>query len=152
MIKGLRSLKNRLARIETDLNTKVKAEITTGLGNVIMQTPVHFKDGGRARNNWYLGVGKAGNQVRKTASKSGSASFRSLDKMPDYVLDQKLFFYNNLPYINMLEYGGYKKNPKQGTMIAPGSYQKFTSNGFSLQAPQGMARVNLRKIAKRLRK
>lgn len=42
------------------------------------------------------------------------------------------YFTNSLPYVRMLEYGGYTDKPET----------EKTIGGFSKQAPQGMVRIN----------
>ena len=63
--------------------------------------------------------------------------------MPKSILGKRLFFTNNLPYINKLEYGGYPNPPKNVT--------GKTAGGFSLQAPIGWVRKELKKMRKAIR-
>ena len=57
-----------------------------------------------------------------------------------------------MPYIAVLEYGGYPDPPKKGTHLTskqskdgksgPG-YFKFSQNGYSAKAPNGMVRITV---------
>ena len=104
---------------------------------MIKPTPV---DSGRVRNNWFLTVGIASGLTERSASKSGGGSIRSLSSMPDNILNNKVYFTNNMPYASTLEYGGYSK---------PGTDK--TSNGFSIQAPDGWVRKGLQDMRKNIR-
>lgn len=96
--------------------------------SIIKKTPV---DTGRARGNWNISVG----HDDMTQKEDVQPKFRALEEVPDVNGDESIFITNNLPYITMLEYGGYPKNPKGGS--------GKTVNGYSRQAPQGMIGVTL---------
>lgn len=145
---GLDKVKKAVDNIVLEQNEKVKAIYIQGLSAVITSTPVHFKDGGRLRNNWFLTTSKP-SQSTRGANSRGSASYSSLGKMPDYVLDKTIYFTNNMPYANVVEYGGYPKNPKYGTWTGS-SFQKLSQNGYSKQDPNGMVRINLVKMRNKL--
>lgn len=145
---GLDKVEKAIDNIVLDQNKKVKAIYIQGLSAIITQTPVSFKDGGRLRNNWFLTTEKP-SQSKRGPNSRGSASYSSLNKMPDYVLDKTIYFTNNMPYANVVEYGGYVKNPKYGTWTGSG-LQKLSQNGYSKQAPNGMVRINLVKMRNKL--
>ena len=145
---GLDKVEKAIDNIVLEQNKKVKAIYIQGLSAVITGTPVHFKDGGRLRNNWFLTTGKPSNSTRGK-NKSGSGSQSSLSKMPSYVLDKTIYFTNNMPYANVVEYGGYPKNPKYGTWTGNG-FQKLSQNGYSKQSPSGMVRINITKMRNKL--
>ena len=145
---GLDRVEKAIDNIVLEQNKKVKAIYIQGLSAVITGTPVHFKDGGRLRNNWFLTTEKPSQSTRGPSS-GGSASYSSLSKMPDYVLDKTIYFTNNMPYANVVEYGGYPKNPKYGTWTGSG-FQKLSQNGYSKQAPSGMVRIQLVKMRNKL--
>jgi hypothetical protein len=134
-----------------DVNKKVIKVYTKGLGAIVTATPVHFKDGGRLRNNWFL-TDKRPSRSKRGKGSNGAASFSSIkNKMPKNVLGKRLFFTNNMSYANTVEYGGYAKNPELGTRVGNG-YQKLSSNGYSRQAPKGMVRINLRRMERELKR
>ena len=72
--------------------------------------------GGRARSNWFLGSSLSN---RVTDSTQGKEAGYVTSAMPDKLIGNKTYFYNNLPYIESLEYG------------------------HSTQAPKGMVRISL---------
>ena len=130
-------------------NKKVKGIFITGLSRIAMGTPVMH---GAARNNWFLGVGKMpSNGViakvkRKMSRRSSGAgnSLSSINKIPAYVLDKKLFYVNRMPYINKLEYGGYPNPAKDGTYDKKSKeFKKRTEGGFSDQAVGGWVRKEM---------
>ena len=123
--------------IYNQMNDDIKGVYFNGLKLVIRETPA---DKGRARNNWFLSVGSPSTKITTSKSKTGTGSFSQLMKMPARVLNRKLYFTNNLPYITTLEYGGYAQ---------PGTDK--TINGFSAQAPNGWLRTALIKMANKIR-
>jgi hypothetical protein len=135
-MQGLGRVKKALnVDIYNQLNDGVKGIYFNGLKNVIKLTPV---DTGRARNNWFLTTQMPSSS---TSMVSGGASFKELSKIPKRVLNKDVYFTNNLPYIGVLEYGGYSQ---------PGT--KKTKNGFSIQAPMGWVRESLADMASEVRK
>lgn len=145
---GRERVDKAIDKLVANQNKRVKEVWTQGLKAIITATPVHFKDGGRLRNNWFLSVGQPDNSTRGKG-RNGGESTQSVDKMPSWVLGKKLFFSNNLPYANVVEYGGYPKSPAKGTYTGS-SYQILSSNGYSKQAPSGMVRINLVKMRAKL--
>lgn len=111
------------------VNKDLRGVYLSGLLNVVKGTPV---DEGRARNNWFFTIGTPSNKATTSKSK-GLGAIRSVRQMPDYVLNKKMYFTNNLPYIETLEYGRYP-NPNKGIK---------TAGGFSTQAPGGWVRATL---------
>ena len=84
---------------------------------------------------------------------SGLAATRQLNQMPTGVLNKKVFFSNNLPYIKALEYGGYPDPVKLGTYDKKlKEHVKKSSGGFSKQAPGGWVRTTLIAMANKVRK
>lgn len=82
------------------------------LTRIVLKTPV---DTGRARGNWFVQIGGAGDMVTETTDKAGGptialgdaviGSYRQRDDLP------VISIYNNLPYINRLEHGWSKQAP-----------------------------------------
>ena len=132
------------------LNRKLMGIYIKGLQSIVTTTPVHFKDGGRLRNNWFLTVAQPSSRTRG-GSPSGSASLGELGKMPVDILDKKIYFTNNLPYANTVEYGGYPNPVETGTWTGD-KYQKLSAGGYSRQAPNGMARIAIKKMKSRIKK
>jgi hypothetical protein len=72
--------------------------------------------GGRARSNWFIGESVSSRVTDSTKSKGAGYVVSAL---PKTLLGDKTYLYNNLPYIQALEFG------------------------HSTQAPAGMVRVSL---------
>jgi len=145
---GLVKVNKAIDKLVSDQNDKIKSIYVNGLSAVIAATPVHFKDGGQLRNNWFLTEGKPSSSTRG-GNQRGNASYSSADKMPSWILGKTMYFTNNMPYASVVEYGGYPKNPKLGTWTGS-AYQKLSQGGYSKQAPAGMVRINLIKMANKL--
>ena len=142
-IQGMDDVKKAMRATKKKANIDIKGVYFAGLSAMIKQTPV---DEGRARNNWFLTVGSPSNSGGRNNDKSGSGSEASLMSMPKYVLNKKIWFSNNLPYIGVLEYGGYP-NPSKGTK---------TENGYSKQlrpfkSPKGWVRATLIAMRNKIR-
>jgi hypothetical protein len=129
-------LENADEKIMRAANTAVKKTAIKAWGDIIKMTPV---DTGRARNNWFIGT-TVGNETAGAGNKDASYVAQNL---PKQVIGTTLYFYNNLPYINKLEFGGYPKNVKKGTRLKGGGHEVKTAGGYSKQAPKGMVRASL---------
>jgi len=129
-LKGVKSVRQAISKADEPYNKKLKGVFLQGLGNISAGTPV---DEGRAAGNWFL---KVGNPSTETTSSTNGGD--DLDKMPQWVLGKKLFYANNMPYINMLEYGGYDDGAK-------------TRLGYSDQAVGGWVRKELLIMRKGIR-
>lgn len=149
-IHGMANVKKAIAKKKKAMNDKVYAAYAYGLGQVIISTPVHFKDGGRLKNGWLLSVNSPKTGAKLAKSSSGSGSFTELATMPKWVIGKKIYFSNNLPWAPLVEYGGYPNPVIMGTWTGK-SYQKLSVSGYSRQAPAGMARISIKKIQKRIR-
>lgn len=121
-LRGVNNLREALDNIDVPINNKLKGIFLQALNNIASGTPV---DEGRARSNWFLKVGSPSNET--TTQTNGDPH---LDRMPANVIGVRLFYSNNLPYINKLEYGGYNEGPK-------------TLSGYSDQAVGGWVRGEL---------
>lgn len=96
---------------------------------IIKASPV---DTGRFRMNWQASGASPATAILAGADKSGSAAINSasdfVTKTPAW---QEMTLANNLPYANVIEFGGY-----------PGDGPN-TVGGYSRQAPAGVVRVNV---------
>jgi len=113
---------------------------------VIVKTPV---DTGRAKGNWMVGINKV---PSGTLGKGDSGVLsKVMIGIELFKLGDSIILANNLPYIGVLEYGGYPKNPKYGSAGRKSNKKKGimamrqikSVNGYSYQAPQGMVRVTI---------
>lgn len=128
--------------------TKIKTEVVVrriafdAYTRVVRKTPV---DTGRARANWQVAINNL-----PTGQLSPGQRGVSLGNMNAYKLGDVIYIANNLPYIGVLEYGGYPNPPKSGGITKSGKSK--TVGGFSRQAPQGMVGLTLIEIKKNIRK
>jgi len=139
-LKGKKDVISAVDSLVIRKERKLRGIFFQGLANITFGTPV---DEGRARNSWFFSALKPSSGGQRSNNKGGISSIRSINEMPKSILGKRLFFTNNLPYINKLEYGGYPNPPKNVT--------GKTSGGFSLQAPQGWVRKELKKMRKAIR-
>jgi hypothetical protein len=129
---------------------------------VVMKTPV---DTGAARQNWLVTINSETSDYDPSKKKGGRVMTDGGKVIESAKGDDKIFIQNNLPYIKMLEYGGYGKTKGQGkSMIGKQrklsmpkgdsppikkqkseKQSKITSDGFSIQSPNGMVGVVLAK-------
>lgn len=130
-------------------NEKLIGIYTRGLQNMVYASPVHYKDGGRFRNNWFLKVGSPSGKTRNK-SVGGGGSLSSIGRLPASVLNKKIYFVNNTPYATVIEYGGFPNPVRLGTNTGSG-FQKLSSGGYSKQAPHGVVRVELVKMRRKIR-
>lgn len=96
---------------------------------IIKASPV---DTGRFRMNWQTTYSTPATGTVNGVDPSGAAT---INVMSTVVLKHPFWFdfvlTNNLPYANIIEYGGYPGNGPN------------TVGGYSRQAPQGVVRVNV---------
>ena len=137
-LKGKSSVLKAVDDLTESKNNQLRAVYIKGLQNIVVGTPI---DEGRARNSWFLGVGrsKAG---KRSSNKNGSGSMSDIGSIPKNVLDKKLYFTNNMPYIKKLEYGGFPN---------PAANPQKTIGGYSDQAPRGWVRGEVLRMRKRIR-
>lgn len=151
-LKGLKGVKLAIDQLEQSANDNVRGVYLAGLKNIVQETPA---DKGRARNNWFLSVTAPSNKTTTSASIGGGASLSQASKMPKRVLGKKIYFTNNLPYIGILEYGGFPKPVKKGSYIKrSGEYEKLSENGYSkqLKGAKGWVRINLKRMQSKIKK
>ena len=143
-IKGMDEVKKMIAKNKKESNIKLYAIFFDGLSEIIKETPV---DKGRVRNSWFLTKGQPfGLPGGRSADKSGGGSVASLNSMPDKVLNSKIYFANNMPYIEVLEFGGYP-NPSSGDKTTGGYSKQLTP----FNTPKGWVRSNVIRMANKVR-
>ncbi len=121
------------------------------LAGVVKRTPV---DLGTARGNWQLSIGRPADGVLdRKLGKQAKTNKEELDKLGNLPPYQITWLTNNLPYIEVLEFGkfvpenpGPSKDPRKGR-----KGRILVKDGYSVQAAQGMARVTLAEIEASLR-
>lgn len=149
---GLDNVKKAMKEQVNEMNNGLKAVYIKHLSAVIRATPVHFKDGGRLRNNWFLSVDNPEFKTTLIKSKQGTSSYMQLNEMPKLVIGKKIYFTNNMPYAAVVEYGGYPNPPKYGTWVSGAGFQKLSSGSYSKQAPRGMVRINMVKLQNEIKR
>lgn len=124
------------AKLNTNVERVARKVVTTWFNETINLTPV---DTGRLVGNWQTSKDSPTGGTIARSGKSGAISevSRKVIKPGNYWL------VNNLPYAVVAEYG------RWGT--GPGATEKTTRDGYSVQAPYGMARVSLLRVKSRLR-
>lgn len=125
---------------EQEADQALRATTIDIWGRVLLATPI---DKGIARGGWLIGKNVTESKGSKNKNKGDEYVRR---KMPAKLFGTQLFLFNNLPYIEVLEFGGYP-NPPENPSEPP-----KTKGGFSTQAPHGMVRINLVKFGRILRK
>ncbi len=157
-LRGARGARRAMNRAVDRVNGDLYSKYFKTLKNVILQTPA---DTGRARNGWILTVGAPSNGVTRAPSRSGSGSLASLATMPNDLLGKSIYLTNATPYIQTLEYGRYPSPVQKGSWISDGAdgghYEILSQGGWSKQllqtiGPVGMARHNLQKLEKELKR
>lgn len=109
---------------------KVMRQVSIKLFSAIIKaSPV---DTGRFRMNWMASGGIPASGVTDATDKSGNTATGNATGFVLKAADWREFtLTNNLPYAEVIEYGGYRGNgPK-------------TVGGYSKQAPQGVVRINV---------
>lgn len=141
-------LGSQLNEIVNEFAGKSKAKVERGVkkaviktfAEIIKTTPVGNPDlwkskkkpigyvGGRARNNWIIDS-EVNRSIQLDPDKSKGSPYVTNNVKGKNIFKAPLYLYNNLPYINKLEYGSH-----------------------SQQTPKGMVRLALLKWRKQLRK
>lgn len=120
-------------KVRAKADANVRAITVALFSSVIQSTPV---DSGRARGNWQTTVDVPASGTVERDDPSGAKAVADITKNMGGA-GKVTYLTNNLPYIDVLEYGLYPDPAKHGTK---------TKDGFSKQAPQGMVRVNMARI------
>ena len=112
---------------------------------------------GTLRNNWQISR-QINDRELKSANPSKGRKYsdskilgrlRGEKKNGLYLGQKSLYLFNNSPYVNAVEYGGYPKNVKRGTWLKKSKrYEIRSSKGFSKQAPHGMFRLGAQRFNK----
>jgi len=139
---GKQNIIDAVEDLTIEREKQLRGIFLTGLSNIAIGTPVS-DEGGRARNSWFFSALKPSSGGVRSDDKNGNSSLRSLDRMPKDILGKTLYYTNNMPYINKLEYGGFP-DPVKGD-------GKKTIGGYSSQAPSGWVRKEMKKMQKAIR-
>lgn len=123
-----------------------KELIMEALRRIIRRTPVDdgpVKSFATAKNNWRVTLVHAGTaQLNSTSPITDAlASIRRLKPF------QTAYIVNNVPYINVLEYGSFRpQSPGPASNRWGHKGEIRVSGGFSTQAPNGMVRITYEEL------
>ena len=131
---------------ENRLRTTVIEAVADLAGKIVKGTPIdappHWSEDdldniGEARGGWFITFN--GNSTRETGrlDPQGDATIAQIRSgLKSYLIKthRSIHLNNNVSYIGVLEFGGY------GEFV---NRLKSTAEGYSTQAPAGMARVNM---------
>lgn len=124
-----RSIENFIKKARKNPEIVVRQVTVKLYSQIIMASPV---DTGRFRMNWQASYGKPKDGILIANDPSGT---RAISNVTQFVMNNPKWdefrLTNNLPYAEVLEYGGY-----------PGDGPN-TVGGYSKQAPNGMVRVTV---------
>lgn len=97
----------------------------------VLRTPV---DTGRARGGWVASIDNLPATIGNP-DKTGSTTLNRINGVALMAVGRVYFLANNVKYITILEYGGYKTTDSE----------KVT-NHYSRQAPHGMVRISIEEL------
>ena len=146
----------KLQRSLVFLTLGAAVEISPGrfrkISGVVLLTPV---DTGRARSSWNVSRGEPDGSVRsgggrdskgryqKGGSRAPTAATAS-GVMRSLGVYETVWIASGLPYIKVLEYGGYPQSPVRGSWDRrTRSWVVKSAGGYSKQAPRGMVRITV---------
>jgi hypothetical protein len=143
-------LRRTTIKFKIKANKIAKETMVIMFGSIIEDTPVNDADPGdmgKTKANWQLTRGAPATGVlNKRQPNRNRDSLRPLIPGIRGTFKKTWYFTNNVPWIKQLEFGGYPNPPQFGTYNAQlGRFEIRTAGGFSLQAPQGMFRKNIRR-------
>lgn len=117
-------------------------------GSVIEETPVGVgPDKGVLKGGWRVSSHKRGYASLRRQPNRTRVSITSQIRTKVNLLKRPVYLVNAVPYVNVVEYGGYTKNPRLGTWNPDTRrYEIRSRGGFSKQAPKGMVRRNVNKF------
>ena len=117
-------------KVQADLEEKTRARTKRLFTAIVMRTPVYT---GHARANWNVSVDAPDYTVLQDNDlERVLVDIERVDELP---VGSVVYLSNGVPYIRLLEYGGYPNPPKKPT--------GRTTGGFSSQAPAGMVRTSI---------
>lgn len=102
-------------------------------GQIVQASPV---DTGRFRANWFVTTSRPSIRIEPNLEKSENQVNQRIVRKVNGSRNQRVFWLtNNLPYSEVIEFGGYGDGPK-------------TRGGFSRQAPKGVVRITAKRFSR----
>jgi len=127
-------------KMEVDIEDAARTTFIELFTSIIKDTPV---DKGRLRGNWQTTRNTPA--ATKTSSVQKDETGQATSQAHSVVTKPDLYYLtNNMPYAETAEYGTW------GT--GAGATHKTTRDGFSIQAPYGMVRKNIKRLQSILRR
>lgn len=121
-----------------EIDQEVRSIQMALFSGIILATPV---DSGRARGNWQVSIGTPKTDAITRLDPSGAAAIAEVETGMGGA-GGITWLTNNLPYIEVLEYGQYPNPPKKGTRIAGKKRQKLEGTSvFSFNAELRQSRA-----------
>ena len=136
-LEGMQAVVKAIDKQVDKKNKALRALYLQTMNTIKTETPV---DEGFARAGWHFTINKP--SVKKANRRSSNDS---RERMPKNVLDKTMYYTNNSAYINILEYGGFKKSSDKVTSGAGGFYSRLRPYGWTRKAV-----ANLQKEIKKL--
>lgn len=127
-------------RVLADTHERARELAIDAANSIILKTPV---DTGQARANWIAAVGEIDRTTTEEVDKTGANAIQQATaKAAEFEPYGTFFITNSLPYIEVLENGGFtpenpgpskdKRKGRQGEILV--------ADGYSVQAPEGMVK------------
>ncbi len=114
-------------------DTVFRVTVIKFFGQVVEASPV---DTGRFRANWFVTISAPSVRVQPNSEKTEDEVNRRIVRKVNSSIGARIFYLtNNLPYAEVIEFGGYPQGPK-------------VQNGFSRQAPKGVVRVTAKNFSR----
>lgn len=135
-------VRNFVEKTKRNNETVMRAVSLKLFSSIIKASPV---DTGRFRMNWQTsGASPATGIVAGVDPTGASAISAATNFVTSTSSWQELTLTNNLPYANVIEFGGYPSPVLKGTYNSKTKkYEIRSVGGFSKQAPSGVVRVNV---------
>ncbi len=143
-------------KTEEVLDANVRAITFKLFSGIIMATPVDpgggytERVGGLARGNWQTTTGSPAVGTIERIDPTGSLAIQEVLARQGGA-GKRTYLTNDLPQIDVLEYGLFPLPVKKGTRLKGGGYEIRSEEGFSRQAPAGMVRVTMARISEIVR-
>jgi hypothetical protein len=131
------------AKATLDTNVLVRAVTTKLFNSIVLASPV---DTGRFRGNWQVSLTVPILTEVDRLDPTGAEAMAQIDSVLKPEAGRS-YLTNNLPYAEVIEFGGYPDPVLRGTWVKGKGYVIKSIGGYSKQAPAGMVRVNMTRIA-----
>lgn len=113
-----------------DVTTTVRAITQQLFNSIVLSSPV---DTGRFRGNWQVSLNAPITSETDRLDPSGATAIADISTLVSSVGSEggKVYLVNNVPYAEVLEYGGYPDPVKQGSWVKGTGWVIKSVAGFS---------------------